>query len=79
MRDGVDLCVISAATAVETLGDDPAVPDNDGAHQGIRADAPFPLPRQRESPLHEPLIKRSVFFVFHNMLFPFPVGLSLIT
>ena len=62
MPDGVDLRMVFAAAAVEAFGDDPAVPDDDGADQGIRADAPFPLPGQREGPAHEPLIESNGVF-----------------
>ena len=66
--DGVDLRVVLAAAVVEAFGDDPAAPDDNGADQGIRADASFPLPGQREGPAHEPLIERTSFFIFHDLL-----------
>jgi hypothetical protein len=55
--DGVDLRMVFAAAAVEPFGDDPAVPDDNGADQRVRADASLSFPGQRERPAHEPFIK----------------------
>ena len=65
--DGVDLRVVFTAAAVPAFADDPALPDDDGADQRIRADASFPFPGQREGPAHELLIGRTDFPLCHDL------------
>ena len=59
--------MVLAATAVVAFSDDPAVPDDHGADQGIGADASFPFPGQPQGATHELFIRQTVFSVFHDM------------
>ena len=68
VRDGVDLGVILPVAAVVAFGDDPSVPDDDGADQRIRADAAFPFPGQPKRPAHEAFIGRDGFSFCHVSL-----------
>ena len=67
VRDGVDLGMIFPAAAVVAFGDDPAVPDDHGADQRIRADAPFALPGQPKRPAHEAFIGQDGFSLCHAL------------
>jgi hypothetical protein len=72
----VDLGMVLTAAAVITFRYDPAVPDDDGADQGIRADAPFSLPGQPERQAHEALIRRTGFSFCHDLLITRTVGMA---
>jgi hypothetical protein len=73
---GVDLGMVLTAAAVVAFRDDPIVPDDDGADQRIRADAPLPLLGQPQRQTHETLIFRTGFSFSHDLLIACTVGMT---